>query len=85
MGKKASGFTTRMGIWSTSRHLLAAPGQYGRAFLDTETDGNDLTYFIVHQIQVIQRSLDAFEDYAKRKVAATRAIRRCAAPSRRVR
>lgn len=63
----------RQGYWmfefiSISQWLLKAPVQYARAFLETETDGNDLTYFIVHHMRVIQRSLAAFEDYAKRKV-----------------
>ena len=61
---------------SISRQLVEAPAQYARAFLHTETDGNDLTYFIVHQIEVILRTLDALDAHIERKVAETREIER---------
>jgi len=34
-----------------------APVKYARSFLYTETDDNDLTYFIVAQTQVIRRAV----------------------------
>ena len=37
---------------SISSVLTNAPGQYARSFLHTETDDNDLTYFIEHQLDV---------------------------------
>lgn len=46
-----------------SPFLKAAPAQYARAFLHTETDANDLTYFIVHQVDVILRALDELDAY----------------------
>jgi hypothetical protein len=33
---------------SISEILLQAPAKYALAFLYAETDGNDLTYFIIH-------------------------------------
>lgn len=48
---------------SISPFLKAAPAQYARAFLHTETDANDLTYFIVHQVDVILRALDELDAY----------------------
>jgi len=62
----------RSGYWlfefiSISEIILKAPAQYGEAFLYTETDQNDLTYFIIHQAQVIQKSIEAMHDYIKRK------------------
>lgn len=45
------------------------PSHYGRAFLDTEIDGNDLTYFIVYHLGVLERSLKAFRQYVARKSA----------------
>lgn len=33
---------------SISRILKRAPARYARAFLETESDDNDLTYFIIH-------------------------------------
>jgi Fic family protein len=42
---------------------------YGRAYLFTETDANDTTYFILHQLDVIQRAIAALHDYLARKSA----------------
>ena len=71
----------RRGYWpfefiSISRLLLNAPARYGRAFLETESDGNDLTYFISHQIDVIQRALDDFRVYVEKKLNDAREIER---------
>ena len=71
----------RRGYWpfefiSISRLLLNAPARYGRAFLETESDGNDLTYFISHQIDVIQRALDDFRAYVQKKMNEARDIER---------
>ena len=54
---------------SISRFLEAAPEQYARAFLHAETDGNDATYFIAHQVDVILRALDALDGYLQLKAA----------------
>lgn len=61
---------------SISRQLVEAPARYARAFLHTETDGNDLTYFIVHQIEVILRALDDLDTWIERKIEETREIER---------
>ncbi len=53
---------------SISRYLLDAPARYGRAFLHTETDGNDLTYFIVHQIGIVQRALSEVGSHIEKKI-----------------
>jgi Fic family protein len=58
---------------SISQYLRKAPAEYGLAFLHTETDENDLTYFIIHQAKVIQRALDGLHEYVARKSAQTRA------------
>lgn len=52
---------------SISSILRAAPTRYAKSFLFTETDGNDLTYFIDHQLEVIVRALNASEDYIGKK------------------
>jgi Fic family protein len=49
--------------------LTKAPVQYARSFLYTETDDNDLTYFIMYQLQVIMRAINGLEGYLKRKMA----------------
>ena len=60
----------RHGFWlfeylSISRILRKAPVRYARSFLYTETDDNNLTYFLHAQIQVIQRSLADLHAYIK--------------------
>ncbi len=52
---------------SISQTIRKAPVRYGRAFLYTETDDNDLTYFIRYHLQVIEKSIDELHDYIKRK------------------
>lgn len=69
----------RHGYWmfeftSISRYLRKAPAKYGRAFLHTETDGNDLTYFIVHQVDTLLRALADVESYIKAKIEQTREV-----------
>jgi Fic family protein len=69
----------RHGFWlfefiSISQIILSAPAKYGRAFLYTETDENDLTYFILHQLEVIQRAIKELHECIKRKTDRLRAI-----------
>lgn len=58
---------------SISQFLRKAPAQYATAFLHTETDDNDLTYFLIHQAEVIRRALNELHDYVARKSSETRA------------
>jgi Fic family protein len=63
---------SREGYWlaefiSISRILKNAPGQYSRSFLYTETDDNDLTYFLLYQLGVILRAIHDLFDYLHRK------------------
>ena len=59
---------------SISRILKKAPGQYSRAFVHTETDDNDLTYFLLYQLKVLRRSIDELHTYIRQKVKDTREI-----------
>lgn len=59
---------------SISRLIVKAPAQYARAFLHTETDDNDVTYFLLHQCDIIVRALDALHRYLRRKVSEQRRI-----------
>ncbi len=52
---------------SISRLLNAAPAQYYKSFLHTETDENDLNYFILHQLKVICRSIENLHQYLEQK------------------
>lgn len=60
------------GFWlcefiSISQIILKAPVQYGMAFLHTETDENDLTYFIIHQTEVMRKAVKELHNYITRK------------------
>jgi Fic family protein len=55
-----------------SRSIRKAPAQYERAFLETETDGGDTTYFLIHQLGVIEQAIDDLHDYLQRKIAEQR-------------
>lgn len=57
---------------SISRLLKLAPAKYARAYLHTETDGNDTTYFIIHQLDVIEHAISALHEYLDRKIAEER-------------
>lgn len=56
--------------------LKKSPGKYAKAFLYTETDENDLTYFILHQLDVIDRAMAAFRAYVSRKTQQQQAVER---------
>jgi fido (protein-threonine AMPylation protein) len=45
---------------SISSILKQAPTQYARAYLFTETDDSDVTYFLIHQLKTIVAAIDAF-------------------------
>jgi len=62
----------RHGFWlfefiSISRIILKAPSKYARAFLYTETDENDLTYFILYHLNVINQAIGDLHEYVQRK------------------
>ncbi|MGB5413767.1 MAG: Fic family protein [Polyangiales bacterium] len=59
---------------SISRILRAAPAQYARSFLYSETDENDLTYFILYQLGVIDRAVRGLHEYLQKKQAEVRQI-----------
>jgi Fic family protein len=60
-----------MGFISISKILKEISGQYARAFLHTETDENDVTYFVLHQLDVILNAIDALYEYLDRKIRET--------------
>jgi Fic family protein len=55
-----------------SRLLARAPAQYARSFLYSEQDDSDLTYFILHQLGIIQRADSDLHEYLARKDSETR-------------
>ena len=69
----------RQGYWlaeflSISPLLRMAPAKYGRAFMHVETDDADLTYFLLHQLEVLCRAIDHLFDYLERKTAELRSV-----------
>jgi Fic family protein len=52
---------------SLSRVLKANRQGYRDAFLRTENDENDTTYFIVHQLEAINQAIDDLFDFLERK------------------
>jgi hypothetical protein len=57
-----------------SRLLKKAPGQYARSFIYTEQDDADLTYFVIHHLQIIERAVSDLQEYLKNKVAETKRL-----------
>lgn len=62
----------RHGYWlleyvSISAVIREAPVKYGQAFLYTETDEGDVTYFIDHQLNVIEKSISDLQAYLVKK------------------
>lgn len=62
----------RSGYWlaqhiSISAILRKAPAKYARSYLHTETDSNDVTYFVVYQLEVIRRAIAGLQRYLTRK------------------
>lgn len=51
-----------------SGHIRNARAQYERAFLETETDEGDATYFLIHQLKVIERAIGDLDQYLQRKI-----------------
>ncbi len=71
----------RDGYWlveflSISRLLYRAPTRYARSFLLTETDDADLTYFLLHQVDVLCRAIDDLMDYLEAKAGEIQRVER---------
>jgi len=52
---------------SISKAIAKAPSKYSYAYLYSETDQNDITYFIVNQLEVILSSIADLGVYVKEK------------------
>lgn len=76
----------RSGYWlveflSISQFLRKAPGQYVKAYLHTETDDNDATYFLLHQTHIVRRAIAALHDYLREATQEQRQTERLLAAS----
>jgi Fic family protein len=59
-----------------SRFIRNAPARYARAFMETETDQGDATYFLIHQLGMIEKAIDELHVYLQRKTAEVQDIER---------
>ena len=59
---------------SISSIFRNAPAKYSHAFLMTETDDNDLTYFIIHHLKTIRSAINELHEYIDRKSAEIREL-----------
>jgi Fic family protein len=69
------------GYWLTeyiaiSQIIHKAPIKYYRAFLYTETDDNDLTYFVLYHLQLIWKAIQELHKYIERKTEEIRDVER---------
>jgi len=60
---------------SISSILKKAPTKYSRSFLYTETDENDVTYFILYQLRVLIRAIESLHQYLQAKAQELRQTR----------
>ena len=61
---------------SISSVINKARGQYERSFLLSESDDNDLTYFLLAQVKVIQQAITNLHVYLERKANEVGALQR---------
>lgn len=67
------------GYWLTefltvSKILKESPTKYARSYLYTEQDTNDLTYFHIYHLKVIQRAIDQLQSYLTKKMQEVRTL-----------
>lgn len=67
-------FMLKSGYWifeflPISRIVLDAPAKYARAYLYTESDDGDLTYFIHYNLRIIDRAVRQMIEYFERQQA----------------
>jgi Fic family protein len=53
---------------SISRMIKDSPGQYSQAYLYTELDENDVTYFINYQLKTMEQAFKGLKGYISKKI-----------------
>jgi Fic family protein len=66
-------YLLKKGYWLTeylsiSRMILKSKDQYAKAYIYTETDDNDLTYFINYQLRTMKLAFESLREYIQRKI-----------------
>ena len=69
----------KSGYWmmeflSISTIIRKSPGQYARAYLFSETDDNDVTYFLDYNLRVILQSIRTLHSYLARRAREMRDV-----------
>lgn len=64
----------RSGYWlaqyiSISSILRKSISEYVLSYLHTETDSNDVTYFVIHQLEVLELAIEELRTYLGRRVS----------------
>lgn len=72
-------YLLKEGYWlieymSISRMIVKSPAQYARAYLYSELDENDLTYFINYQLKTMGLAFDSLKEYISRKIQEKREL-----------
>jgi len=62
----------REGFWlmehlSISAQIKKAPASYNKAYLHVETDGGDVTYFLMHQLDVVVQAIEGLKKRLREK------------------
>src|SRR5262249_6349294 len=70
----------KQGYWlfeyiTISKIILKGPAKYGLAFLHSETDENDLTYFLLYHADVVRRAIDELYPYIEERSRRLREMR----------
>lgn len=73
-------YELKSGYWlmeylALSRYIKDHKGRYEESYVFGETDGNDMTYFILYNLRALMDSVDRFEDYLKRKIEEERSMK----------
>ena len=73
-------YLLRKGYWlleymSISRIIHQSAAQYAKAYLFTENDENDLTYFINYQVKTLDAAFTSLQKYIERKVSEKKQLR----------
>ncbi|MDO8726179.1 MAG: Fic family protein [Candidatus Methanoperedens sp.] len=72
-------YLLKEGYWlieyvSISRMIIKSRAQYARAYLYSELDENDLTYFINYQLKTMGLAFDSLKEYIGRKIKEKREL-----------
>ncbi len=72
-------YLLKNGYWlieylSISRMIIKSREQYSKAYLFSELDENDLTYFINYQLKTLEMAFDSLKEYINRKIQEKRKL-----------